>query len=78
MKTLVELILRIADRAIECPDHYLIPGHNGPYHHPETPVRNMGHWLIILGKTYKWTERAALKNRVLELAEYLCSRKSVV
>lgn len=72
--TAIELILDVADRAIECPNHYLIPGHNGPYNHPETDVRNIGHWLIILGKAYKWTERTAFKNRVSELAEYLCSK----
>jgi len=28
------------------------PGHNGPYHDPETPVRNTGHWLITFLKAY--------------------------
>lgn len=34
------------------PDGSMPPGHNGPYHDPETPVRNTAHWLITFLKAW--------------------------
>jgi len=30
-------------------------GHNGPYHDPETPVRNSAHWLFLMASLYEKT-----------------------
>ncbi|MCS3924890.1 hypothetical protein [Methanosalsum natronophilum] len=52
------------------------PGHNGLYNDPETPVRNSGHWLITFSKCYELTGDIKYKNKVLEIAEYLSSKKA--
>jgi len=49
-------------------------GHNGPYFDPETSVRNSGHWLIIFAKCYELTGDDKFRNKVHEVAEYLCSK----
>ena len=38
--------------ALQAPDGAMPPGHNGPYHDPETPVRNTSHWLITFLKAH--------------------------
>ena len=72
---LQELILQLAENALGRPEKYLRPGHNGPYRDPETPVRNLGHWLITFAKCYEWTGERRFRDKVLELAEYLCSEE---
>lgn len=52
------------------------PGHNGPYHDPETPTRNTGHWLVTLSIIYQWTGDRKYKDRARILAEYLCSEEA--
>jgi hypothetical protein len=61
-----DLILAVAGQAFEIIEkHGHMPaGHNGPYHHPETEVRNNGHWLITFGHAYRWTRQ----ERFLEAA----------
>jgi len=44
-------------------------GHNGPYHDPETPVRNTSHWIITFIKCYQITG----ENKFLEAAEQCVS-----
>lgn len=73
---LQEFILRLARDALLRPEKYLRSGLNGPYHDPETPVRNFGHWLITFAKCYEWTGDRKFRDKVAELAEYLCSEKS--
>ena len=48
--TLVDLLRESANAAItsQNADGSFPPGYNGPYHDPETPVRNTAHWLITL------------------------------
>ena len=50
---------------------YATAGHNGPHGHPDTPVRNTGHYLIIYSYLYKTT----MEERYLEIckkfAQYL-------
>lgn len=71
-----ELVLQIGTNAIVQPNKYLQPGHNGPYRDPETSLRNFGHWLITFSKCYEWTGDNRFKDKVVELAEHLCSEKS--
>ena len=54
---LYDVIEGIARRAVETqrPDGSMPPGHNGPYHDPETPVRNTSHWLVTFLHAYEIT-----------------------
>jgi len=49
------------------------PGHNGPYHDPETPVRNTGHWLITLLKAYDTSGEQRFLAAARQAATYLRS-----
>lgn len=71
--TLLDFIDSIASNALKHPRIYLKPGHNGPYFHPETALRNKGHWLITFCKLYEWTGKEAYKQKAAEIAEYLLS-----
>jgi len=74
--SLLDLIIHLAKNALDYPEKYLRAGHNGPYKDPETNVRNLGHWLITFSKCYEWTHEDRFKNRVCQIAEYLCSDES--
>jgi hypothetical protein len=73
---LQEFVLQLAGNALLRPEKYLCSGHNGPYHDPETPVRNFGHWLITFARCYEWTGERRFGDKVSELAEYLCSEEA--
>lgn len=73
---LLDLINYSARQALLNKRKYLLPGNNGLYHDPETPVRNTGHWLIIFAKCYEWTSDKKYKNEVLELVNYLLTKKA--
>ncbi len=62
-----------AARASQRADGSFPPGHNGPYHDPETPVRNTGHWLVTLCKAYELGGDAHLKEAAWRAARYLLS-----
>ena len=51
----------------------MAPGHNGPYHDPETPVRNTSHWLITFLKALKITGDPVFREAGVRAASYLCS-----
>ena len=73
---LIEFIENIGQKALQHPERYLIPGHNGPYYHQETPIRNKGHWLITFCKLYEWTGDEAFKDKAAEIAENLLSKEA--
>lgn len=52
---LSDIILLSADTGLSMlgSDGSMPPGHNGPYHDPETPVRNTSHWMIIFLKAFE-------------------------
>lgn len=74
--TLLDFIDSMAQKALQYPQVYFKPGHNGPYFHPETEVRNKGHWLITFCKLYEWTGKEVYKGKAGELAEYLLSQEA--
>lgn len=41
---------------VQAPDGSMPAGHNGPYHDPETPVRNTSHYLIAWLKAYELSD----------------------
>ena len=46
------------------------PGHNGPYHDPETPVRNTAHYLYLYAALYEKTKNGAYRYAVLKSLYY--------
>lgn len=74
--TLIDFVENIAHNALQHPQIYLKGGHNGPYFHRETALRNKGHWLITFCKLYEWTGKEAYKQKAAEIAEYLLSREA--
>ena len=59
--------------ALQAPDGAMPPGHNGPYHDPETPVRNTGHWLITFLKAHNISGQKRFLEATRRAAAYLCS-----
>jgi hypothetical protein len=73
---LSEFYLKIGNNLLDSHADFLIGGQNGPYNDPETPVRNCGHWLIILSKCFSLTYEHKFLDKVNELADYLISNNS--
>ncbi|MCP4602710.1 MAG: agl cluster protein AglQ [Proteobacteria bacterium] len=76
MTTLLQIILECIDSQLEqmnSSDGSMPPGHNGPYHDPETPVRNTGHWLISFSRAYEWTGHEKFRDDARRCADYLLS-----
>ena len=71
--SLYELLEQATDNAIETQraDGSLPGGHNGPYHDPETPVRNTAHWLITFLKLHDVTGEKRFFEAARDAAEYL-------
>ncbi len=57
-------------------DGSMPPGHNGPYHDPETPVRNTAHWLQVFLFAYEETGKAQFKQAAHAAADYLTSQEA--
>jgi hypothetical protein len=62
--------------ALQVPDGAMPPGHNGPYHDLETPVRNTGHWLITFLKVYDISSGKQFLEAARKAVAYLCSDKA--
>ena len=73
---LIDYIITLGETAIRDPNKYFIPGHNGLYNDPETPVRNKGHWLITFVKVYEITHDKKYLDVIKDLADYLISDKA--
>ena len=75
MVSLDNLIVESATHALEDQSHdgSKIPGFNGPYHDPETPVRNTAHWMISFLKAYKITGEDRFRFGAERAAYYLQS-----
>ena len=66
---LYKFLLDRADDAVRDPGGIIRPGHNGPYHDPETPIRVQGHWLITFLWAWRWTGEARYREIAAKLAE---------
>lgn len=51
---------------------HAIEGHNGPYGHSDTPVRNTCHWLIIYGYLWKKKHNKKYYDIMCLFADYIC------
>ena len=74
--TLYEILVMSAAAAVpsQHEDGSMRGGHNGPYHDPETPVRNTGHWLITFLKAYEISRESRFLKAARGAVDYLCSR----
>jgi len=70
---LSSFIVDLAGHVLRRPEQYFSPGHNGPYHDRETPIRNLGHWLITFARCHAWTGEERFREKVTELGDCLCS-----
>lgn len=62
--------------ALQASDGSMPPGHNGPYHDPETPVRNTAHWLITWLKVHELTGEVQYRQAAERAIAYLTSPKA--
>ncbi|WP_252699691.1 agl cluster protein AglQ [Natronosalvus vescus] len=77
--TVSEILIDASRTAIEKQNKdtgELPAGHNGPYHDPETPVRNTSHWLITFLKCYEWTRNNEYLEAAKKAVEYLLSNRA--
>lgn len=58
---------------LQASDGSMPDGHNGPYHDPETPVRNTAHWLITFLKAYEISGERPFREASERAVAYLCS-----
>jgi hypothetical protein len=73
---IADILVQIADKALENPNEFIRAGHNGPYHDPETPVRNRAHWLITFANVFEWTGQIKYCDTVRDLVAYICSEEA--
>ncbi|WP_319510888.1 hypothetical protein [uncultured Draconibacterium sp.] len=52
-------------------------GHNGPYFHDSTPIRNTGHWAITFLKAYKITQNNKFKDAAEKALNYIQNQKEL-
>lgn len=73
LSSLYEIIVASARAALETQldDGSMPPGHNGPYHDPETPVRNTSHWSITFLKAYEISGDDAFRAAAKRATGYL-------
>lgn len=74
---MIEYIRKQAEEVIKeiTESGYVQGGHNGPYHDPETPVRNSAHWLISFAFLYRQTGEQKYRENIRILAEYLYGQR---
>jgi hypothetical protein len=57
-RRLREILLETASKGLAMQTHTgaMPAGHNGPYHHPETPMRNTAHWAILFARAWELSD----------------------
>lgn len=75
MRTLSDTIVESCEASLANlnSDGSMPAGHNGPYHDPETPVRNTSHWLIAFLKAYESTNEERFREAAESILEFLYS-----
>jgi hypothetical protein len=70
---LSDIILQSSEAALQLQlnDGSFPPGCNGPYHDPETSVRNTAHWLITMLKAYEISNDLRFKDSAWQAVQYL-------
>lgn len=78
MPKLYQLLLNSAEAALPLQQQNgsMPAGHNGPYHDPETPVRNSSHWLMIFGTALALSADERFRTAAGQAADYLVSAEA--
>ncbi|MCP5103491.1 MAG: hypothetical protein GY950_08940, partial [bacterium] len=53
-------------------------GHNGPWRHPDTPVRTTAHWALLFFKAFLISGDGVFREAALTACQYLVSDKAMV
>lgn len=74
-----QFIVNFANKAIrrQCSDGSMPAGHNGPYEHKETPVRNTGHWILIFSKAFELSGDRKFLACIENAANYVISKSAM-
>lgn len=69
-----EYLIKIAEKnyALYFEQGFATAGHNGPHGHPDTPVRNTAHYLIIYAYLFKETGDEKYRRICEKFVDYLC------
>lgn len=72
-----DLVIRSAVVALDLQgaDGSMPAGHNGPHRHPETPVRNTGHWLIVWCFAARLTGQDRFREAATKAADFLLRKE---
>jgi hypothetical protein len=72
---LSEIIVESSKQALlsQSSDGSFPAGFNGPYHDPETPVRNTAHWIITMLKAFEISEEKSFRDSAFKAIKYLLS-----
>lgn len=72
-----QLLVKNAEAGLELFDKkdHMPAGHNGPYHDPETPVRNTSHWTITFLKSHQITNEDRYLQAAKKCISYLTTEK---
>lgn len=76
---LYDLIVQTCESGLRLQDSrkgFMPAGHNGPYHDPETPVRNTSHWVILFLKAHEISGDNRYFDAARKALDYLCSREA--
>lgn len=75
--TLYDYLIRSAHAALDIQHNNgsMPPGHNGPYHEIETPVRNTSHWILTFLKAYTIAGDLKFKDAAERATHYLISNE---
>ncbi|SIQ32431.1 hypothetical protein SAMN05920897_10722 [Alkalispirochaeta americana] len=74
-----DLLLQVAERYFADRDlsrlalEGLPPGHNGPYRHPETPLRVVSHWALVTAFLYRLSGETRWHQVCCALRDYILS-----
>jgi hypothetical protein len=76
MPSLRDVLIRSAEAALELQTESgaMPAGHNGPYHDPETPVRNTSHWLVTFLSAEGITSEKRFRTAADQALGYLLSQ----
>lgn len=76
MPRLRDVLIKSAEAALDlqAESGAMPAGHNGPYHDPETPVRNTSHWLVTFLSVEKITGEDRFRTAADQAVTYLLSQ----
>jgi hypothetical protein len=73
--TLYDILCLSAEKALtlQGKDGTMPAGHNGPYHHEDTPLRATSHWAILFLKVWEITGQERFREAAIKCCDHLIS-----